>query len=107
MTTAVSFRPDLAQKLNALIVTAAAGTKGTTLTVAGSLGYTGNSFAYSLTASTADVKPGHKAPKDFVAFVPGTTDIEAANGTPIVVVELDEKGNIASCGTAVSAAATA
>lgn len=107
VTTAVSFRPDLAQKLNALIVTAAAGTKGTTLTVAGSLGYAGNSFAYSLTASTADVKPGHKAPKDFVAFVPGTTDIEAVNGTPIVVVELDKKGNIASCGTAVSAAATA
>ena len=105
-TTSVDFAPDSAAKLNALIVTAAAGTKGTTLTVAGSIGGTGYSFAYSLTASTADVKPGHKAPKGFTAFTPDTTDIEAANGTPIVVVELDNKGNVASCGTAVSAAAT-
>lgn len=105
-TTAVDFAPDSAAKLNALIVTAAAGTKGTTLTVAGSIGGTGYSFAYKLSASTADVKPGEKV-KGFTAFTPGTTDIEAANGTPIVVVELDNKGNVASCGTAVSAAATA
>lgn len=104
VTTAVSFKPDLAQKLNALIVTAAAGTKGTKLTVAGSLGYKGNSFAYSLTASTAEVKPGHKMPKDFTVFTPGTTDIEAAKGTPIVVVELDADGRVASCGTVLSAA---
>lgn len=104
-TTSVDFAPDSAAKLNALIVTAAAGTKGTTLTVAGSIGGTGYSFAYKATASTAEVKPGEKV-KGFTAFTPGTTDIEAANGTPIVVVELDNKGNVASCGTAVSAAAS-
>lgn len=103
-TTAVSFRPDSAAKLNALIVTAAAGTKGTTLTVAGSIGAAGNSFAYKLSASAAEVRPGEKV-KGFTAFTPGTTDITAANGTPMVVVELDAYGNVCSCGTAVSAAA--
>jgi len=105
-TTAVDFAPDSAARLNALIVTAAAGTKGTTLTVAGSIGGTGYSFAYKLSASTAEVKPGEKV-KGFTAFTPGSTDIEAVNGTPIVVVELDNKGNVASCGTAVSAASAA
>lgn len=102
-TTVIEFAPDSAAKLNALIVTAAAGSKGTKLTVAGSIGGTGYSFAYKATASTAEVRPGEK-PKGFTAFVPGTTDIEVAKGTPIVVVELDNNGNAASCGTALSAA---
>lgn len=105
-TTAMSFATDYAgDGLNALIVTAAAGTASgdTVLTVAGAK-ESSPTLKYAAKALPNGIAAGDTVGKDFAALTSGTTQITAATGTPIVVVEVDASNRVISCGTVTAVA---
>ena len=98
-TTSKPFPLDYANSgLNALGVTAAAAstTGKTVLTVTGAIAA---SPTLKYKANAGNVEIGAKPSGTWTALTSGTTEIAAAAGTPITVVELDGNGRIVSAGT--------
>lgn len=85
--------------MNGLAVTAAAGTAAgdTVLTVAGTIAQSDPVLMYKVAASAAGIEVGDKA-TGFTSLTSGTTQITAAAGKNIIVVELDSKSRIVSLG---------
>lgn len=105
VTTAIDFAPDYANaKLNVLICTAAASgsTAGkTVVTVSGSVSDS-PTLKYAV-ASSASFHVGDKLPATgWTSLTSGTTEITAAAGAPITVVELDSTGSVISVGNVLS-----
>lgn len=101
--TSMSFAVDYANTaMNALILTAAAGsaTGKTVVTVAGAKADS-PTLKYKAAALMDGINVGDVV-KGFTALTSGTTEIEAAAGTPIVVVELDAAGRVVSKGVVAS-----
>lgn len=97
--TAMDFVSDYAnQPMNALIVTAAAGSANgkTVLTVAGAVSGS-PTLKYKAGHLPVGINVGDKV-TDFEALTSGTTAITAEAGTPITVVELDKAGRVISLG---------
>lgn len=88
--------------MNVLIATAAAGSSvgKTVVTVTGKKAE-GNDLYYAV-ASPAAFKVGDAVPSDFEELTSGTTQITAAAGTPITVVEVDGDDRVISVGNCVS-----
>lgn len=105
--TSYDFSTDYANDgLNTLIVTAAAGTASgdTALTVAGKKSGS-NKIKYLVQATTADIKAGMKAPADYTEL-PSNSNITAATGTPVAVIEVDSKDKVVSIGNVTAVAKT-
>ena len=104
-TTSVSFGTDYANtKLNTLIVTAAASgsnTGKTVLTVSGAVAGT-PTLKYKAAATTEGIQRGDALGTGWTSLTSGTTEITAAAGTPIAVVELDAAGKVISTGNVLS-----
>ena len=101
-TTTKTFPEDYANAdMNDLIVTAAAGTAAgdTVLTVSGTIAQSDPVLKYKLGTSAVEV--GGTA-TGFTALTSGTTQITAAAGKKITVVELDANNRIVSAGVVVS-----
>ncbi len=100
----VEFAPDFAnEKMNVLICTAAAGSGAgqTKVTVAGELDTSNNTLAYQVQNNGGGISVGDLA-EAFEPLESGTTDIKAAAGTPICVVELTKDKRVVSLGTVLS-----
>lgn len=106
VTTEISFDPDYANaELNSLICTAAAGSSGKTkVTVAGPVSGS-NKLMYKATPTGKDIAVGAK-PRGYTQFTSGSTEIAAATGTALSIIEVDADGLIISAGW-VSAVAAA
>ena len=106
VTTEISFAPDYANaELNSLICTAAAGSSGKTkVTVAGPVSGS-NKLMYKATPTGKDIAVGAK-PSGYTQFTSGSTEIAAATGTTLSIIEVDADGLIISAGW-VSAVAAA
>lgn len=106
VTTEISFAPDYANTaLNVLICTAAAGTSGKTkVTVAGQVNGS-NKLMYKAKATSDGLAVGD-IPAGYTALKSGTTEITAATGTPIAVVEVDASGAVVSAGNVLAVAGT-
>lgn len=97
--TSVSFAVDYANTaMNALILTAAEGgtTGKTVVTVAGAKADS-PTLKYKAAALMEGINVGDVV-KGYTALTSGTTEIEAAAGAPIVVVELNDAGRVVSKG---------
>lgn len=106
VTTEISFAPDYANaELNSLICTAAAGSSGKTkVTVAGPVSGS-NKLMYKATPTGKGIAVGAK-PSGYTQFTSGSTEIAAATGTTLSIIEVDADGLIISAGW-VSAVAAA
>lgn len=103
-TTARTFAYDYANNgLNALGLVAANGTASgdTVVTVSNMLDSSNNTLKYKAKASANDIVAGQIV-TGYTALTSGTTQITAAAGIPIAVVELDGDGRVVSAGTVVS-----
>jgi len=99
-TTAKDFAVDYANTaLNTLICTAAAGTASgdTVVTVSGAK-EDSPTLKYKAQATTGGIVVGDKLGTGWTALTSGTTQITAAAGCPIAVVELDSAGKVVSAG---------
>lgn len=102
-TTTAAFPTDYANAtLNDLTITAAVGgTSGkTVLTVSGTIAQSSPDLYYKL--GVIGVKVGDALPTGFEELTSGTTNIAAAAGKKITVVELDGNDRIVSAGTVIS-----
>lgn len=104
VTTTIDFAPDYANEdLNTLICTAAAGTSGKTkVTVSGTVSAS-NKLLYKPAATATSIVKGAK-PKGYTEFTSGTTEITAATGITLSIIEVDAAGAIISAGWVVSTA---
>lgn len=104
VTKTMSFTPDYAnQDMNVLICIAAEGASGKTrVTVSGTVSGS-NKLMYKVKATNDGLKVGAK-PVGYTQFTSGSTEIVAATGTPIAVVEVDTAGRIVSTGSVLSVA---
>ena len=103
-TTTHTFETDYANEdMNFLTVTAAAGTASgdTVLTVSNTKAQSGAVLKYKAKASADGIHVGDKV-SGFTALTSGTTQITAAAGTPIAVVELDASNRVISIGQVAS-----
>lgn len=106
VTTAVTFARDYVNSSpNSLVVTSAAGTASgdTVLTVAGTVSQT-NALKYFVGAPAA-IGMGDKPGKEWKDLVSGTTQVTAATGSGVTVVELDGAGRVISIGYCASVTA--
>lgn len=102
-TTTATFPEDYANAdMNDLIVTAAVGTAAgdTVLTVSGTLAQSDPVLKYKLGVPSVNV--GDVLPAGFATLTSGTTQITAAAGKKITVVELDANSRIVSAGVVAS-----
>lgn len=108
-TTSADFPEDYANTpINDLVITAAAGSANgkTVLTVSGTLAQSNPTLKYKLGVYDFDYA-GSVVPSGFAALTSGTTQITAAAGKKITVVELDSDGRVVSCGVIDSVPKTA
>lgn len=106
VTTAIDFAKDYANSSpNALVVTSAAGTASgdTVLTVSGVVSAS-NALKYFVGAP-APISMGSKPGKEWAALTSGTTQVTAATGSGVTVVELDDAGRVISIGYCASVTA--
>lgn len=98
VTTEMSFAADYANSVpNSLVITSAAGSSGKTkLTVAGAVNASNKLMAF--VGAPAAIGMGDVPGKGWVAIVSGTTELEAATGSGVTVVELDKDGKVISVG---------
>lgn len=99
--TAQSFAPDYANTdMNILTVTAAAGTAtgDTVLTVSNSVAQSAQVYKYKVRADIRKLNVGDKLGSGWTALTSGTTQITAAAGVKIAVVELDANNRVVSVG---------
>lgn len=90
--------------MNLLTVTAAAGSASgdTVLTVGGTIANSGAVLKYKVKATTEGIKVGDTPKGTWTSLTSGTTQITAAAGVQIAVVELDASGRVVSVGQVVS-----
>lgn len=109
VTTSMKFAPDYANtSANSLVVTSAAGSSksGTTvLTVAGTVN--SSNTLKALVGAPASVSKGDEVDDKWATVVSGSTAIEAATGSGVTVVELDDKNKVISIGYCASVTAKA
>ena len=104
-TTAKEFPIDYANAdMNILTVVAAAGTAtgDTVLTVSNTIDTDAPVLKYKLRASIDNINVGDKPRGTWTDLTSGTTQITAAAGVQIAVIELDEAGRIVSVGSTAS-----
>lgn len=104
-TTEKSFPEDYANaEMNVLGVTAAAGTASgdTVLTVTGTLAQSGAVLKYKAKATVAKINVGDTVGTGWADLTSGTTQVKAAAGVSIAVVELDSAGRVVSAGQVAS-----
>lgn len=103
--TSKSFAVDYASaSMNALICTAAASSSNVGKTVVTVSGAKADSptLKYKAKALANGIQVGDLLPSGFSSLTSGTTEIEAAAGTPITVVELDADSRVVSLGSVAS-----
>lgn len=107
VTTKMDFATDYVNTpANALIVTSAAGSAGTTkLTVAGAVNASNKLMA--LVGAPAVIAKGDKPGSEWTEIKSGTTNVAAATGAGATVVELDKAGKVISIGYCASVTAGA
>lgn len=101
VTTSYDFKPDYANtKLNVLVCTAAAGTgSGNTVVTVSGAKESSPKLKYAV-RSSASLKAGDKLKgSEWEDLTSGTTQIAAAAGAPITVVEVDAKDRVISAGS--------
>ena len=104
-TTAADFPNDYANTgMNILTVTAAVGsTNGNTvLTVTDTVAESNAVLKYKVKATTDGIKVGDTPKGTWTALTSGTTQITAAAGVQIAVIELDDAGRVVSTGSVIS-----
>ena len=102
-TTSATFAPDSANDIGSLTVTSVAGTASgdSKITVTGASA--GAALKYKVGAEAAVVEPGTKIGSGWASLTSGS-DVKAATGKIITVVELDAAGNPTKVGSATVAA---
>ena len=105
VTTEATFPSDYANEdMNILTVTAAAGTTNgkTVLTVTNTVAESSPVLRYKVRADIDAIEVGDEIDNTWKALTSGSTQIEAAAGTLIAVVELDDDGRVISTGSVAS-----
>lgn len=108
VTTSYDFKPDYANtKLNVLVCTAAAGTdSGNTVVTVSGAKESSPKLKYAVRSSVS-LKVGDKLKSsEWEDLTSGSTQIAAAAGAPITVVEVDAQGRVISAGNVAAVPAT-
>lgn len=108
VTTSYDFKPDYANtKLNVLVCTAAAGTgSGNTVVTVSGAKESSPKLKYAVRSSVS-LKVGDKLKSgEWEDLTPGSTQIAAAAGAPITVVEVGAQGRVISAGNVAAVPAT-